>query len=135
MLEQKQVDQIEIRPIGRPVDAEIHIPGSKSITNRALLLAALADGVSVLDNALFSDDSHWCSECLRRLGIAVEASEAETTFTIHGQGGKFPAQKADLFVGNSGTTARFLTAAATLGQGEYHFDGVARMRQRPMEDL
>src|SRR4051812_27924401 len=110
--EQSQVDQIEIRPIGRPVDAEIQIPGSKSITNRALLLAALAEGTTVLENGLFSEDSHWCAECLRRMGIAVEANESQSTFTIRGLGGRFPASKAELFVGNSGTTARFLTAAA-----------------------
>ncbi len=133
--EQRQIDQIEIRPIDHPVDAEIQIPGSKSITNRALLLAALAEGTSVLDNALFSEDSHWCSECLRRLGIAIEAVESQSLFTVRGQGGRFPARQAELFVGNSGTTARFLTAAATLGHGEYHFDGYPRMRQRPIENL
>ncbi len=130
-----QVDQIEIRPVTRPVDAEIPIPGSKSITNRALLMAALADGASTLENALFSEDSHWCSECLRRLGIEIEADEARSTFVVHGQGGHFPAAGADLFVGNSGTTARFLTAAATLGHGNYRFDGVPRMRQRPIGKL
>ena len=127
--------QIEIRPINRPVDSEIQIPGSKSITNRALLMAALADGTSTLDNALFSEDSHWCADCLRRLGIAIEADEQRATFTVHGQGGHFPATRADLFVGNSGTTARFVTAAATLGHGEYRFDGVPRMRERPVGSL
>ncbi len=128
-------DQIEIRPLGRPVDAVIPIPGSKSITNRALLLATLADGTSVLENALFSEDSHWFMECLRRLGIVVEADEAQARLTVHGQAGRFPAASADLFVGNSGTTARFLTAAACLGRGEYRFDGVARMHERPIEPL
>jgi 3-phosphoshikimate 1-carboxyvinyltransferase len=132
---QMQIDQIEIRPVTRPVDAEIQIPGSKSITNRALLMAALADGPSTLENALFSEDSHWCAQCLRRLGIVVEADEARATFVVHGQGGRFPAAGADLFVGNSGTTARFLTAAATLGHGRYHVDGVPRMRQRPIGKL
>ncbi|MEP7286239.1 MAG: 3-phosphoshikimate 1-carboxyvinyltransferase [Chloroflexota bacterium] len=130
-----QVDQLEIRPINRPVDAEIQVPGSKSITNRALLLAALADGTSTLENALFSEDSHWCAECLRRLGIAIEEDEPAERFTIHGLNGVLPATSADLFVGNSGTTARFITAAATLGHGEYNFDGVARMRQRPIGNL
>src|SRR5205085_4295885 len=101
-------EQIEIRPVSRPVDAEIQIPGSKSITNRALLMAALAEGnePSVLENALYSEDSHWCSECLQKLGIRIEEDEAGATFTVHGQGGHFPVAKANLFVGNSGTTAR-----------------------------
>lgn len=127
--------QIEIRPVSRPVDAEVQIPGSKSITNRALLMAALADGTSTLDNALFSEDSHWCADCLQRLGIEIEADERHATFAVHGQGGHFPATQAYLFVGNSGTTARFVTAAATLGHGEYRFDGVPRMRQRPVGSL
>jgi len=128
-------DQLEIRPLNRAVNAEILVPGSKSITNRALLLAALADGPSTLENALFSEDSHWFAECLRRMGIAVDADENAATMTIHGRGGTFPTQHADLFVGNSGTTARFMTAAATLGHGDYHFDGVERMHQRPIDNL
>jgi len=127
-----QADQLAIRPIARPVNAEIAVPGSKSITNRALLLTALADGASTLENALFSEDSHWFVDCLRKLGITVETDEAAATITVYGQGGRFPATKADLFVGNSGTTARFMTAAAALGHGAYHFDGVPRMRQRPI---
>jgi 3-phosphoshikimate 1-carboxyvinyltransferase len=126
---------IDIRPAQGQVNAEIQIPGSKSITNRALLLAALADGPSTLENALFSEDSHWFADCLGRLGIPVEADEAAARFRIEGRGGAFPASGADLFVGNSGTTARFLVAAATLGRGEYHFDGVPRMRQRPIGPL
>lgn len=126
---------LDIHPASGPVNAEIQIPGSKSITNRALLLAALADGPSTLENALFSEDSHWFAECLGRLGIPVEADEAAARFRIEGRGGEFPAQRAELFVGNSGTTARFLTAAATLGRGGYRFDGVPRMRQRPIGPL
>src|SRR5258708_4681486 len=128
-------EQLEIRPASGPVNAEIQVPGSKSITNRALLMAALAQGTSTLENALFSEDSHWCVECLRRLGIAIDADEQAATFIVHGQGGMVPATSADLFVGNSGTTARFITAAAALGQGEYRFDGVPRMRQRPVGNL
>jgi 3-phosphoshikimate 1-carboxyvinyltransferase len=124
-----------IRPVSQPVNAVIQVPGSKSITNRALVMAALADGESILENALFSEDSHWCSKCLRRLGIDVIANERAETFTINGLGGKLPATSADLFVGNSGTTARFVVAAAALGHGEYRFDGVPRMRQRPIGNL
>ena len=130
-----ELTQLEIRPVSRPVNAEIVIPGSKSITNRALLMAALADGESVLEHALYSDDSHYCSACLRQLGVEIIEDEADERFTVRGLGGKFTVQTAECFVGNSGTTARFITAAAALGHGDYHFDGVARMRQRPISEL
>src|SRR5947209_8236768 len=113
------IEQIEIRPVSKPIDAEIQIPGSKSITNRALLLTALAEGTSTLENALFSDDSRVFVDCLRRMGISVETDEEAATMAIHGQGGEFPSESADLFVGNSGTTARFMTAAATLAHGDF----------------
>ncbi len=126
---------IEIKPLVAPPRATIRVPGSKSITNRALLLTALAEGDSTLDNALFSEDSHWFVECLRRLGITVDADPAAEKYTVHGLGGRFPATSAELFVGNAGTAARFLTAAACLGDGEYHVDGVPRMRERPIAAL
>jgi 3-phosphoshikimate 1-carboxyvinyltransferase len=129
------MDSRTIRNATGPVNAEIAVPGSKSITNRALVLAALAQGDSMLDNALFSDDSKYCVECLRALGIAVETDEQAARIIIHGLGGVFPAKSASLFVGNSGTTARFVTAASTLGHGDYHFDGIARMRERPIGNL
>src|SRR5256885_11899140 len=108
LADQNQMMQIEIRPLNRPVNAEIQVPGSKSITNRTLLMAALADGTSTLENALFSEDSHWCAECLQCLGIPIDANEQAATFTVQGLGGVFPVTSADLFVGNSGTTARFV---------------------------
>lgn len=124
-----------VRPLNRPVDADVAVPGSKSITNRALLLAALVNGESVLENALFSEDSHWFSESLRRMGIVVWEDAAHATMTVRGEGGTFPEKTADCFVGNSGTTARFMVAAAALGRGDYRFDGVPRMRQRPIAPL
>lgn len=127
--------ELEIRPLEGPVDATIHVPGSKSITNRALALAALAEGESRLDNALFSEDSERCTDCLRQLGVPVEADPAAARLVVQGQSGQIPAREAACFVGNSGTTARFLVAAAALGRGVYHFDGVARMRQRPVRPL
>lgn len=119
----------------RPIDATVSIPGSKSITNRALLLAALADGASTLDGALFSDDSHWFIDGLRRLGVAVEDDAATTCVVVHGVGGGPPAAKADLWAELAGTAARFLLAYVCLGNGHYTIDGTARMRQRPMADL
>jgi len=124
---------ILIQPRGA-LDAVIRPPGSKSITNRALVCAALAAGRSTLTGALDSDDTRVMVECLRRLGIAVEHDAAAGTLVVDGCGGRIPAREAELFVGNSGTTVRFLTALVTLGQGVYRLDGVPRMRERPIED-
>jgi 3-phosphoshikimate 1-carboxyvinyltransferase len=127
---------VAIQPLAQAPDAVIRIPGSKSITNRVLLLAALADGVSTLENTLFSEDSHWCMACLRQMGIVVEADAQAERVIVHGRGGYFKqTEDAPLFVGNSGTTARFLVAAAALGEGDFEFDGVPRMRQRPIGPL
>ena len=127
-------DSIEIQPAG-PLNARIRPPGSKSITNRALVCAALASGDSTLRGALDSDDTQLMIECLRRLGIAVVATDGGQTLAVSGCGGDFSAESAELFVGNSGTTIRFLTALCTLGRGTFRLDGVDRMRQRPIGDL
>ncbi|MDZ4781143.1 MAG: 3-phosphoshikimate 1-carboxyvinyltransferase [Planctomycetia bacterium] len=124
---------IAITPRG-PLNATIRPPGSKSITNRALVCAALAAGRSTLSGALDSDDTRVMVDCLRKLGIAVDHSAEARTLTVDGCGGRISAREADLFVGNSGTTVRFLTALVTLGRGVYRLDGVARMRERPIED-
>ncbi|HEX7103931.1 MAG TPA: 3-phosphoshikimate 1-carboxyvinyltransferase [Nitrolancea sp.] len=128
-------DEITIEPVTTPVDAEVLLPGSKSYTNRALILAALADGRSSINAALFSDDTHYMADSLRRLGIAVREDAEARRFVVDGAGGKIPATSAELFVGNSGTTARFITALLALGHGEYIVDGVERMRQRPIAPL
>lgn len=133
---QSNSDVIEIQPLERKPDVVIQgLPGSKSITNRALMIAALAEGESVLEEALFSEDTHWFVDGLRRLGFEVAADEAARQFRVQGLGGRIPAQQADLFVGLSGTTARFMTAFVTLGSGRYTIDGVPRMRERPMKSL
>ncbi|GAC1437830.1 MAG: 3-phosphoshikimate 1-carboxyvinyltransferase [Chloroflexota bacterium] len=126
---------LEIAPLTRRPDARVAIPGSKSLTNRALLIAALAGGTTRLRNALFSDDSHYFAACLRTLGFAVDEDEAGATIAVDGLGGQIPAARGALFVGNAGTAARFLTAFVGLGHGTYTIDGVARMRQRPIGDL
>lgn len=128
-------DVIDLSPVAQPVDAVAQIPGSKSITNRALLVAALAKGQSELTGALYSDDTRYMAAALADLGITVEADEANARFVVHGGDGTFPATEADLFVGNSGTTMRFLTAALPLGRGTYRIDGVPRMRKRPIGPL
>lgn len=126
---------LEIQPLTAPVDADVTVPGSKSLTNRALLIAALADGRSTLRRALFSDDTRHMSEALRTLGVAVAPNEREAKFVIDGAGGGIPAASGELYTGNSGTTARFITAALGLGHGRYTVDGNERMRQRPIQPL
>ncbi len=128
-------DEIEITPLARPPDATLQVPGSKSITNRALLLAALARGQSVLNHALFSDDTRYMADGLRRLGLGVEADESAARIRVAGGGGRWPVAEADLFAGNAGTAMRFLVAALCLGRGRYRVDGSPRMRERPIKDL
>jgi 3-phosphoshikimate 1-carboxyvinyltransferase len=123
------------RQAAAPLDATVVVPGSKSITNRALLVAALADGESELRGALHSDDTLYMAAALNSLGIDVRSDEETASFRIAGGGGTIPASEAELFVGNSGTTMRFLTAALPLGHGRYRIDGVPRMRLRPIAPL
>ncbi|MCK6581747.1 MAG: hypothetical protein L6Q49_01465, partial [Anaerolineales bacterium] len=126
---------LKITPIPHPLNATVRVPGSKSLTNRALLIAALANGTTRLTNALFSDDSHYFAKALQILGFDVQLNEQNVSMTVNGWGGKIPARQAALFIGNAGTAARFLTAFLTLGHGEYILDGEPRMRERPIGDL
>jgi len=128
--------EITITPWSKPpVGARVRVPGSKSLTNRALIVAALAQGSSRLTGALDSDDTRVMVESLRTLGIAVEHDPAAATIDVVGELGRVPVKGADLSVGNSGTSLRFLTAFVALGHGTFHLDGVPRMRQRPVADL
>ena len=127
---------IEIQPIRKPLDATIAVPGSKSYTNRALLVAAMARGVSTLTGALFSDDTRYMSASLRKLGVKIDADEKRARFDIHGNGGEIPVSEADLYIGNSGTTSRSLTVYVSLGHGKFVIDGDEPMRHgRPIADL
>ena len=126
---------MQILPIDHPLDAVVRVPGSKSITNRALLIASLADGKTRLTNALFSDDSCYFARALQTLGFDVQLDEPKREMTITGPGGTIPAKQAELFIGNAGTAARFLSAFLTLGYGSYIVDGDSRMRERPIGDL
>jgi len=128
-------DPLPIALTDRPVTGSPRLPGSKSITNRALVLAALADGSSELRGALFSDDTRVMMAALERLGIGVVADERSGRVVVSGCAGVLPAHGVDLDVGNSGTSARFLAAVVALGRGEFRIDGSARMRQRPIEPL
>jgi 3-phosphoshikimate 1-carboxyvinyltransferase len=127
-------DSIEIRPTG-PLRARIRPPGSKSITNRALVCAALAHGDSLLTGALESDDTRVMIDALGQLGLKIDHDPATQTIRLTGCGGQPPARSAELMLGNSGTTIRFLTAMLTLGHGVFRLDGTPRMRQRPVQDL
>jgi len=136
---------IEIVPLTAPVHAEITVPGSKSITNRALILAALAEGEVMLRGALWSEDTQIMVECLHSLGfeVMVAADPAEVcnrTITVKGLGGRIPpggmaSAPLELFVGNAGTAARFLAAFLCLGNGVYRLSGVPRMHERPQAAL
>ncbi|MCC5664438.1 3-phosphoshikimate 1-carboxyvinyltransferase [Nostoc sp. CHAB 5784] len=129
------MDTIAIPALNRPVDATVEIPGSKSLTNRALLVAALAQGDSVLENALFSEDSEYFAKCVEQLGIPITLNSHLAQIQVAGRGGDIPAKQANLFVGLAGTAARFISALVALGNGEYRLDGVPRMRERPMGDM
>ena len=127
---------IEIQPLRKPLDATIEVPGSKSYTNRALLVAAMARGASTVTGALFSDDTRYMSASLRKLGVGIEADGKRATFNVHGNGGSIPVSGAELYIGNSGTTSRSLTAYVSLGHGKFVIDGDEPMRRgRPISDL
>jgi 3-phosphoshikimate 1-carboxyvinyltransferase len=128
-------EALAIEPHPTPLVGTVLVPGSKSYTNRALLVAALADGRSMLEGALFSDDTWHMARSLAALGIGVAPDEANRRFEVTGFGGKLPAAQASVFVGNSGTTARFLTPMLALGTGTYDLDGNEAMRTRPIQPL
>lgn len=125
----------EIRPVSRPIQGRIRPPGSKSISNRALVVAALAKGESRLTGLLDSQDTRVMLNSLQRLGLSPRVDWSRSTVNLAGCQGRPPASQAELWLENSGTSIRFLAAACTLGQGTYRLDGNARMRERPLQDL
>ncbi|MCC7518554.1 MAG: hypothetical protein IT578_05150 [Verrucomicrobiae bacterium] len=133
-------DLLPISPARGPIAAVVGIPGSKSLTNRALVLAALTGGVSELQGALWAEDTRIMVDGLRKLGFAIREradpwNAGNRTLTIEGRGGEIPARSADLFVGTAGTAARFLAAVCALGKGSYQLRGTPRMHERPMREL
>lgn len=122
----------EIKP-HKISSCQVSVPGSKSYTHRVLIAAALADGVSVLKNALISDDTCYTIEALRQMGIQIEANHEE--LRVEGKNGCLEPCIAPIYLGNSGTSMRLLTGVAALGKGTYTLTGNARMRQRPIQDL
>jgi 3-phosphoshikimate 1-carboxyvinyltransferase len=126
---------LAMQTVGRPIVGRIRPPGSKSITNRALICAALAEGTSTLRGALDSDDTRVMVDALKALQLEVEHDRLTRTIRIAGCAGRIPAAKADLFIGNSGTTVRFLTSMLALGHGRFRLHGTPRMHERPIQDL
>src|ERR1051325_4486995 len=147
--------QLEIVPLAKPPNASVRVPGSKSITNRALVLAALTasrEHDAILKNVLRSEDTEVMIDCLGKLGFQIKSDwdKAEVRLrkqskprtdaggispNVIGSDPVIPVESADLFVANSGTTMRFLTALVALGHGRFRLDGSPRMRERPIEDL
>jgi len=125
---------LEINPRST-IDADVRLPGSKSLTHRALIASSLADGESLLKGALFSEDTLYTLNALRQLGVRI-SQEAED-LVVPGTGGVFPysSKRKKIFLGNSGTSFRLLLSTAALGKGEYLLTGNDRMCQRPIEDL
>ena len=144
-IEMSLPDLIEIVPLSAAPEVEITVPGSKSITNRALILAALAEGEVTLEGALWSEDTQVMVEALQKLGYSIEVQPdpgeaANRTIHVAGLGQAIPSggteeKPLELFVGNAGTAARFLTAFLCLGRGFYRLSGVLRMHERPQAAL
>jgi len=129
------VEVLEIVPFGGPIDAVVVPPGSKSITNRALLAAALATGTSTLHGVLFADDTEAMIDCVRSLGAVVSLTENATTISVTGIGGDLSGCSSSFFARQSGTTARFLASVLALGDTPLRLDADDAMRRRPMNDV
>lgn len=127
-------EQLRLNPIRR-ISGSITLPGSKSLSNRVLLLAMLSEGETFIENLLDSDDVRRMIDALAKLKISFEEDRPGKKIRIQGKGGRIPVDKAELFLGNAGTAIRPLTAALTLGHGRFVLDGIERMRERPIQDL
>jgi 3-phosphoshikimate 1-carboxyvinyltransferase len=126
---------LPIAPLTAPFDATVTIPGSKSITNRALLVAALARGTSRVSGVLRADDTEAMLEALRALGVGLEVSDDGTTVVLAGVDGRFPVAAAEVDARQAGTVARFVAPALAAGAGEYRLDGHPQLRARPLGPL
>lgn len=128
-------NSIVLSPPSGPIDCSVHLPGSKSLTNRALLAAALARGHSEIHGVLFSDDTQCMLDALETLGVRLTANDVTCRVRVEGCGGYFPESQAQLNCRNAGTVVRFLLAACCSSRGEYELDGDPRMRERPIGQL
>ena len=127
-------EQLRLDPIRR-ISGSITLPGSKSLSNRVLLLAMLSEGETFIENLLDSDDVRRMIDALAKLKILYEEDRPSKKIRVKGEGGRIPVDEAELFLGNAGTAIRPLTAALTLGHGRFVLDGIERMRERPIQDL
>ena len=116
-------------------EIKVSVPGSKSMTNRALLLAALAEGQSTLSGVLFSDDSNVFLQALKDLGFSLKINEKDKKVAIQGMGGRIPRSQANIYVGSAGTAARFITSMVAMTSGEFRLDASEQMKKRPMSEL
>lgn len=128
-------EQYHVKKIDQPIRWNIEVPGSKSMTNRALLMAALTDGRVDLEGVLFSDDSRYFLSSLQSLGFEVEIKETEKKVSLVGLNGAIPKKDAEIYVGSAGTAARFLTAMLGLSEGTYTIQASEQMKKRPMKPL
>jgi 3-phosphoshikimate 1-carboxyvinyltransferase len=124
-----------VHTIDKPIDWVVEVPGSKSMTNRALLMAALSDGKSLLKGVLFSDDSRNFLGSLKSLGFDVDINEQDKTVEVVGLNGRIPVSEGEIYVGSAGTAARFLTAMLALATGTYVVNCSEQMKKRPMKPL
>ncbi len=129
------MDVYEVKRAVRPIEASVTVPGSKSVTNRALFMAAMAKGHSVLEGALFSDDSRHFIGSLQSLGYKIAVDEVKKRVEIDGLGGDIPKKTGTIDVGSAGTAARFLTAMLGMSDGEYTINATPQMQARPMDAL
>ena len=127
------MEQYPVRKIEKPIDWCVTVPGSKSMTNRALLMAALSDGTVTLDGVLFSDDSRHFISSLTALGFDVLVEEEKRRVTVKGESGTIPKKEAEIDVGSAGTAARFLTAMLGMSDGSYVIQASGQMKKRPMK--
>lgn len=125
----------QVKTCKKPIDWVVEVPGSKSMTNRALLMAAISDGPVRLKGVLFSDDSRYFLSSLKSLGFRVEIQEEEKTVVVEGQNGHIPVKEGEIYVGSAGTAARFLTAMLSLAEGTFTIQASEQMKKRPMKPL
>ena len=128
------MDYLDLTPV-KGARGTVKLPGSKSISNRVLLLSALASGTTEVKDLLDSDDTKVMLDALCKLGVGVTRHDETDDYTVTGVGGAFPVKRAELFLGNAGTAFRSLTAACALSGGDYQLSGVPRMHERPIADL
>ncbi len=129
------MERYQVRRIRMYPKIRVTVPGSKSITNRALFLAAMAEGESILSGVLFSEDSLVFLEALRKMGVCMEVDQEIGRVVIQGSGGRFTGDHTSLYVGSAGTAARFLTAVAAMAEGDFCLDASEQMKRRPMGEL